>query len=42
MLALILFGGIALVCIIFVVAYKIQEKEFCDRQDFMEKINRMF
>ena len=39
---------IALVCIIamagigFVVAYKIYEKEFWDRQDFMERINRMF
>ena len=42
MLAFILFGGIALVGITFVVAYKIQEKEFWDRQDFMEKINRMF
>ena len=42
MLALIFFGGIALVVTTFVVAYKIQEKEFWDRQDFMEKINRMF
>ena len=41
MLALIFFGGIALV-ITFVVAYKISENEFWDRQDFMEKINRMF
>ena len=42
MLAFILFGGIALVGITFVVAYEIYEKEFWDRQDFMEKINRMF
>ena len=42
MLALIFFGGIALVGIVFVVAYKINEKEFWDRQNFMEKINRLF
>ena len=42
MLAFILFGGIALVGITFVVVYKISENEFWDRQDFMEKINRMF
>ena len=33
---------IALVGIAFVVAYKIYENEFWDRQDFMDKINRMF
>lgn len=42
MLAFILFGGIALVGITFVVAYKINENEFWDRQNFMERINRMF
>ena len=42
MLAFILFGGIALVGITFVVAYKISENEFWGRQDFMERINRMF
>lgn len=42
MLALIIIGGIALVGITFVVAYKIYENKFWDRQDFMEKINRMF
>ena len=36
------FGVIALVGIAFVVAYNIYEKEFWDRQNFMEKINRMF
>ena len=40
--ALIFIGGIALVGITFVVAYNIYEKEFWDRQDFMDKINRMF
>lgn len=40
--ALIIIGGIALVGITFVVAYKIYENEFWSRQDFMEKINRMF
>lgn len=40
--ALIFFGGIALVGIAFVVVYKIYENETWDRQDFMEKINRMF
>ena len=33
---------VAMVCIGFVVAYNIYEKEFWDRQDFMEKINRLF
>lgn len=33
---------IAMSCIAFVVAYKIYENEFWDRQDFMDKINRMF
>ena len=33
---------IAIVGISFVVAYNIYEKEFWYRQDFMEKINRMF
>ena len=40
--ALIIVGGIALVGITFVVAYKIYENETWSRQDFMEKINRMF
>ena len=40
--ALIIVGGIALVSIAFIIAYKIYENEFWDRQDFMEKINRMF
>lgn len=40
--ALIFIGGIVFVGIVFVVAYKIYENEFWDRQDFMEKINRMF
>lgn len=40
--ALIIVCGIALVGITFVVAYKINENKFWDRQDFMEKINRMF
>ena len=40
--ALIIIGGIALVGITFVVAYSIYKKEFWDRQDFMDKINRMF
>lgn len=39
--ALIFFGGIALVGIAFVVAYKIYENEFWHRQDFMDKINRL-
>lgn len=39
---LIIIGGIALVGVSFVVAYNIYEKDFWDRQDFMEKINRMF
>ena len=39
---LIIIGVIALVGIGFVVAYKIYENEFWDRQDFMEKINRLF
>ena len=42
MLALIIVGSIALVGIAFVLAYKIYEKEFWDRQDFMDKINKMF
>ena len=42
MVAVIIIGGIALVGITFVVAYNIYEKEFWDRQDFMDKINRMF
>ena len=42
MLALIIVGGITLVGITFVVAYKIYENEFWDRQDFMDKINKMF
>ena len=40
--ALIFFGGIVLVGITFVVAYKIYENEIWNRQDFMEKINKMF
>lgn len=40
--ALIFIGGIVFVGIAFVVAYKIYENEFWDRQDFMDKINRMF
>lgn len=40
--ALIIIGGIALVGITFVVAYNIYENEFWKRQDFMEKINRLF
>lgn len=40
--ALIIVGGIAFVGIAFVVVYKIHKKEFWDRQDFMDKINRMF
>lgn len=40
--ALIFIGGIALVGIVFVVAYNIYENEFWDRQDFMDKINRLF
>ena len=39
---LIIIGGIALVGITFVVAYKINERKFWDRQNFMEKINRLF
>ena len=39
---LIIIGGIALVGITFVVAYNIYENKFWDRQDFMEKINRLF
>ena len=39
---LIIIGGIALVGIGFVVAYNIYENKFWDRQDFMEKINRLF
>ena len=39
---LIIIGGIALVGITFVVAYNIYENGFWDRQDFMEKINRLF
>lgn len=42
MLALIFFGGIALVGITFVVACEMNENEFWDRQNFMERINRMF
>ena len=42
MLAFIFFGGIAFVVTAFVVAYKIQENDFWSRQDFMEKINRLF
>ena len=37
-----LVGVVAMSCIAFVVAYNIYEKEFWDRQDFMDKINRMF
>lgn len=33
---------IAMVGISFVVAYNIYEKEFWDRQDFMDKINKLF
>ena len=40
--ALIIIGGIALVGITFVVAYNIYENKFWDRQNFMEKINRLF
>ena len=40
--ALIIVGGIAFVGIAFVVVYKIHKKEFWDRQDFMDKINKMF
>lgn len=40
--ALIFVGGIALVVTAFVVAYKIYENEFWDRQDFMDKINKLF
>lgn len=39
--ALIFIGGIVFVGITFVIAYKIYENEFWDRQDFMDKINRM-
>lgn len=39
--ALIIVGGIALVVTAFIVAYKIYENEFWDRQDYMYKINRM-
>ena len=39
---LIIIGGIALVGITFFVAYNIYENKFWDRQDFMEKINRLF
>ena len=42
MLALIFFGGIALVGITFVVACETYENKFWERQDFMERINRMF
>lgn len=42
MVALFIIGGIAFVGIAFVVAYKIYENETWERQDFMEKINRMF
>lgn len=38
----IFFGGVAFVGIAFVVAYKINKNKFWERQDFMEKINRMF
>ena len=40
--ALIFFGGIVLVGIAFVVVYKIYENETWNRQDFMEKLNRLF
>lgn len=40
--ALIFIGGIAFVVTAFIVAYKIYENETWNRQDFMEKINRMF
>lgn len=40
--ALIIIGGIALVGITFVVAYNIYKNDFWKRQDFMEKINRLF
>ena len=40
--AFIFIGVIDLVGIAFVVAYNIYENEFWDRQDFMEKINRLF
>lgn len=40
--ALIFLGGIVLVGITFVVVYKIHKKEFWDRQDFMDKINKLF
>lgn len=42
MVALIIIGGITFVSIAFVVAYKIYENEFWDRQDFMDKINKLF
>lgn len=37
-----LVGVVVMFSIAFVVAYKIYENEFWDRQDFMDKINRMF
>lgn len=40
--ALIFIGGVTFVGITFVVVYKIHKNEFWNRQDFMEKINRMF
>lgn len=33
---------VAMVGIGFVVAYTIYEREFWDRQDFMDKINKLF
>lgn len=40
--ALIFFGGIVLVVTAFIVVYKIYENETWNRQDFMDKINKMF
>ena len=40
--AVIFIGGIVLVVTAFIVVYKIYENETWERQDFMEKINRLF
>ena len=40
--AVIFIGGIVLVGVVFVAVYKIYENETWSRQDFMDKINRMF
>ena len=37
-----LVGVVAMACIGLVVASIIYEKEFWDRQDFMDKINKLF